>query len=166
MSKKIYNIILILLVVGLSAFILYDKVIKKTETKFEIDKGTEIAVMYNQNEIYVVDNTEDLMISYKKMTDEKIKKAKVISGIFSSDEAESAVVIMENGSVYIATASEKLNNLQFNQEERLKDYKISDIISANTNLGCGPNVEGCGTTYKVILFDGSKKTIHIDPKND
>lgn len=166
MSKKIFNIILILLVVGLSAFILYDKVIKKTETKFEIDKGTEIAVMYNQNKIYVVDNTKDLMISYKKMTDEKIKKAKVISGIFSSDGAESAVVIMENGSVYIATASEKLNNLQLDQEERLKDYKISDIISANTSYGCGPNVKGCGTTYKVILFDGSQKTIHIDPKND
>lgn len=202
MKKNILIVLLAITTIGLAGFVCYDKLLKEEkkvvcekceeceicptcetiDSSFKTSTGKEMGISYNDDSftLYGIGYENDQEIfasSSKNLNNEKIKSAKIMIGL-TGGEDESAIVVMQDGSVYNAYFGFEPTNLMLMKVEKLKDYNISEVIAIRTS-NCGPDNENedmCGTRWlvrlkgennpKLILNDGTSKAFTGDSNSN
>ena len=110
----------------------------------------------------------------------KIKDAKILYGLRTSDEVEEAVIVMKNGTVFSAYYNLSNDSLNIEKVEKLSKFNIDEVINVRTTHCGGSDFEDvkemCGTRWlvrlkgennlKIILDDGTTKLFTGDSNSD
>lgn len=206
-GKNVLIVLLAITTIGLAGFVCYDKLLKeekkvvcekceeceicptceavdieKEDNSFKTSTGKEMGISYNEVSFTLFgigyENNQEIFVSISKnLNNEKIKNAKIMTGI-TSGEDEFAAIVMQNGSVYEAYIGHSNNELSFTQIEKLKDYNIEEIIGTRFS-NCDPdsdNTDMCGSRWlvrlkgeknlKIILNDGTTKSFTGDSNSN
>lgn len=187
-KKTIFIVILVLLVLGLAGYIIYDKFIKEdpnitlqdeikslkdeikdlnkedvsvTEFKLKSSAGTYASISYTEDSAFYseANNSGTLKTSEINLDGQKIKEAKIMNGVYTTDVAEAAVFIMSDGTVKYAYQTTPIDGsetkIAFENYGPLEGVKVSKINSINYSAGDKSPIIVCD----VVLEDGTQKII-------
>ena len=184
-SNKGLIIFLVLIILGLTGFITYDKVYKKEETKkcpkcevckkcevctkckesnnkqvYGTNSGTYLAVSYTDSEFTIYDSStydDNNNVIFKTNT-QKVTGDKIKTAKIMVGAISSG---MDEAAVIIMESGKVYlayngDNFIYEQVKGLEKYKVSDISKAS--MSCG---DGCTTTYDLVLQDGTTQKATI-----
>ena len=187
-EKNIFIGFLIFLILILSGYLIYDKVMNKEklldcpktekpkckacDKKIKTEIGNNISVNYNDEYaemIYIkkLESGENEHQNIKSFTlpieNQKIDNIQILTGSISKDVTEAAFIILDDGSVKYAYLNDKVpaetkEDINIELFEPLKDMKVKKINSVEYK-----EVDGKGkTNLNIVLKDDSPKQLEID----
>lgn len=187
-EKNIFIGFLIFLILVLSGYLIYDKIInkeklldcpkaekekcEKCDKKIKVKNGNDILVNYNDEyaELVYIKKTESEDNEHKSiktfaipLENQKIEDINILTGSISKNVKEAAFIILDDGTVKYAylnnnVPAETKEDVSIQLFEPLKDLEVKKI----NKIEYKEEDNKSKTTCDIVLKDGTPKQIEIE----